>query len=119
VQIKNDIPVRNKGLNKCKPAKAHDTHTKKHTLKSGVNWQRLLKQKYVTHTGIKLGLGVFRKITCFEGLSQHITVEVRLSRLIGMVSHTDIQKIQIIGFFFENRPHWQFEVGNNLYKQLF
>jgi len=43
-----------------------------------------LKQKDVTQTGIKLGLGVFRKIICFEGLSQHITVALCLSRLIGM-----------------------------------
>jgi len=27
-----------------------------------------------------------------------------------MVSHLDMQKIQITGFFFENRLHWQFEV---------
>ena len=38
------------------------------------------------------------------------TVELHLSGLIGMVSHPDMQKIQIIGFFFENRPHWQFQV---------
>jgi hypothetical protein len=57
----------------------------------------------VTQSGIKLGLGVFIKITYFEGLSQHTTVELHLSRLIGMASHLDIQKIQIIGFFFENR----------------
>jgi hypothetical protein len=36
------------------------------------------------------------------------TVELHLSRLIGMVSHLDMQ---IIGFFFENRPYWQFEVS--------
>jgi hypothetical protein len=29
--------------------------------------------------------------------------------LIGTVSHPDMQKIQIIGFFFENRLHWQFK----------
>ena len=28
----------------------------------------------------------------------------------GMSSHPDIQKIQIIGFFFEIRLHWQFDV---------
>jgi len=38
------------------------------------------------------------------------TVELHLSRLIGMVSHPDMQKIQVIGFFFENRLFWQFEV---------
>ena len=32
--------------------------------------------------------------------------------LIGTESHSDMQKIRIIGFFYENRIHWQFEVGN-------
>jgi len=36
------------------------------------------------------------------------TVELHLSRLIGMVNHLDVQKIQIIGIVFENRLHWQF-----------
>ena len=35
------------------------------------------------------------------------TVELHLSRLIGTASHTDIQKIQMIGFFFENSLYWQ------------
>jgi len=39
------------------------------------------------------------------------TVELHLSRLIGTVSRPDVQTIWIIGFFFENRPHWQIEVG--------
>ena len=30
--------------------------------------------------------------------------------LIGTVKHPDMQKIMIIGFFFENRLHCQFEV---------
>jgi len=38
------------------------------------------------------------------------TVELHLSGLIGTASHPDMQKIRIIGFFFENRLHWQFEV---------
>jgi len=38
------------------------------------------------------------------------TVELHLFRLIGMASHLDMQKIRIIGFFFENRLYWQFEV---------
>jgi len=37
-------------------------------------------------------------------------VELHLSGLIRMVSHSDMQKIQIIGFSSENRLHWQFEV---------
>jgi len=38
------------------------------------------------------------------------TVEIHLSRLIGMASNPDIQEIQLSGFFSENWPHWQFEV---------
>jgi hypothetical protein len=39
------------------------------------------------------------------------TVEFHLSGLTGTASHPDMQKIRIIGFFFENRLHWRFEVG--------
>ena len=38
------------------------------------------------------------------------TVELHLYGLIGMTSHPDIQKIRIIGFFFSNSLHRQFEV---------
>ena len=38
------------------------------------------------------------------------TIELHLSGLIGTASHADMQKIRIMGFFFENRLHWQFEV---------
>jgi hypothetical protein len=38
------------------------------------------------------------------------TVELHLSRLIGTFSHPNVQTIRIIGFFFENRLLWQFEV---------
>jgi hypothetical protein len=31
----------------------------------------------------------------------------------------DMQKIQIIGFFFDNRLHWQFEEEKNVNKWLF
>jgi len=37
-------------------------------------------------------------------------VELHLSGLIGMASYPDMQKIRIIGFFFENRLYWHFEV---------
>ena len=40
-------------------------------------------------------------------------VELHLFELIGTASHPDMQKLQIIGFFFENRLHWQFEVKKN------
>jgi len=33
-----------------------------------------------------------------------------LSGLIGTVGHPDMQKIRIIGFFFENMLRWQFYV---------
>jgi hypothetical protein len=39
-----------------------------------------------------------------------ITVEIHLSGTIWTASHPDKQNIWIIGFFFENRLHWQFEV---------
>jgi hypothetical protein len=35
-------------------------------------------------------------------------VELCVSGLIGIASHPDMQKIQIIGILFENRLHWQF-----------
>jgi hypothetical protein len=34
-------------------------------------------------------------------------VKLRLFGLIGTASYPDMQKIRIIGFFFENRLHWQ------------
>ena len=46
---------------------------------------------------------------------EQITVELHLSGLFGTASHPDTQKIRIIGFFFENRLHWQFEVRLLLY----
>ena len=47
------------------------------------------------------------------------TAEHHLSGLPGTTSHTDMQKIQIIGFFFENRLHWQPEVAKIFYIRLF
>jgi len=38
------------------------------------------------------------------------TVELHLPELTGTTSHPDMQKIRKIGFFFENRLHWEFEV---------
>jgi hypothetical protein len=38
------------------------------------------------------------------------TVERHLFGVFGTASHPDMQKIRVTGFFFENRPHWQFEV---------
>jgi hypothetical protein len=47
------------------------------------------------------------------------TVKFHLSGLIGTANHPDMHKIRIIGFFFENGLHWQFEVEENFYKWLF
>jgi len=47
------------------------------------------------------------------------TVELNLSGLIGTVSHSDMQKIRVIGFFSENRPHWQIEVWKKFYERRF
>jgi len=38
-------------------------------------------------------------------LHNTITAELHLSGLIGTANHLDMQKIQIIGFFFANRLH--------------
>jgi len=38
------------------------------------------------------------------------TVELHVSGLIGTARYPDMQKIRIIGFFFENMLHWQSEV---------
>jgi hypothetical protein len=38
------------------------------------------------------------------------TVELHSNGLIATASYPDLQQIRIIGFFFENRLHWHFEV---------
>jgi hypothetical protein len=38
------------------------------------------------------------------------TVVLHLTGLIGTASYSDMQKIRIIGYFFENKLYWQFEV---------
>ena len=53
----------------------------------------------------------FNRFIVFDNWKCHNTVELHLSELNGMTSHHDMQKIRIIGFFFQNRLHWQFEVG--------
>jgi len=49
----------------------------------------------------------------FSSYNWQITVH-----LIGMASPPDMHKIQITGFFFENRLHWLFEVEKGFYKRL-
>ena len=41
--------------------------------------------------------------------SSKSAVEFHLPGLIGSARYPDKQKIRIIGFFFENRLHWQLE----------
>jgi hypothetical protein len=41
-------------------------------------------------------------------ISVYNKVELHLSGLIGKASHTNMQKIRRIRFFFENMLHWQF-----------
>jgi hypothetical protein len=43
------------------------------------------------------------------------TAELHLSGLNGTASHLGMQKIPIIGFFFQNRLHWQFAVQLSLF----
>jgi hypothetical protein len=35
-----------------------------------------------------------------------------------MATHSVMQKIRIIGFFFENNLHWQFEEEKNLFTAI-
>jgi len=49
-------------------------------------------------------------------MSETYTVELHLSELDGTACHTDMQKIRIIGFLFENKLHWQFEFRLSLFK---
>jgi len=39
-----------------------------------------------------------------------VTAELHFSGLTGTANHPDMHKIQIIGFFFVNGLHWQFEI---------
>jgi hypothetical protein len=50
------------------------------------------------------------KLLCEMMLRLYITVDLHLSGLNGTARHHRMQKIWIIGFFFENRLHWQFEI---------
>jgi len=40
----------------------------------------------------------------------NIALELQLSGLIGTPSHSDMQKVWIIRFFYDYRPHWQFAI---------
>jgi len=51
-------------------------------------------------------------------LLETITVELHLSGLTGTARHPDMHKIRIIGFFFENSIHCQFDVRLLLFTVL-
>ena len=42
------------------------------------------------------------------------TVELHLPGLTGTASLPDMQNIRIVGFLFENGPHWLFEVEKKI-----
>ena len=44
------------------------------------------------------------------------TVELHLAGLTGTTGHSNMQKIRLIGFFFEIMLHWQFEVRLLLFR---
>jgi len=48
-------------------------------------------------------------------MHMHDTMELHLAGLSRTTSHPGKLNIRIIGFFFENRVHWQFEVEKNFY----
>ena len=47
------------------------------------------------------------------------TAELHLTGLTGTTSHPHMQETRIIGFLYENRLYWQYEVEINIYKRLF
>jgi len=51
---------------------------------------------------------------CVFVLFLYGTVELHLPGLIWTANHPDIQKIRIFGFFFVNRLHGQFELGEKI-----
>ena len=67
----------------------------------------------VFNTSLKSGWFIVPHLCWMSSIVQS-TVELHLSELIGTTSHPDMQKIRIIGFFFENRLHWQFEVEKKI-----
>ena len=51
-------------------------------------------------------------ILIIQFIEKENTVELYISGLTETTNHPDMQKIRIIGFFFENRIHWRFEAKN-------
>jgi hypothetical protein len=94
-----------------------------------VDW-RLLKFRHISQYIIKIHLIIHLKYNNYNNNTEFIflgsvlpsnqfqfvtvvtlnTIQLLIGRLIGTASHPDVQKIRIIGFFFENRLQWLFEV---------
>jgi hypothetical protein len=66
------------------------------------------------NVSIILATSFSKDLLCIKLIALN-TVELHLFGLIGTVRHPDMQKIRIIGFFIEDRLHWQFEVRLLLY----
>jgi len=47
---------------------------------------------------------------CLSTLIVFHKVELHLSRVTGTASRPDVHEIWTVGFFFENRLHWQLDV---------
>ena len=76
-------------------------------------WTRSLRSTQIVtavcvHTPYRIQTAASLYSASSGSLSQ--TVEHHFSGLMWTASQPDMQKIWIIGFFFENRLHWQFEV---------
>jgi hypothetical protein len=80
-------------------------------------------QKVVLHWSARTQFFLIFNVSCIchcfgGGLSPKLaahhkhkcTIDLHLSRLIGMTGQPNVQKIWIIGFKFENMLYWQFEV---------
>ena len=94
-----------------------------------VGW-RLLKFRHISQYFIKIHLIIHLKYNNYNNNTEFIylglvlpsnqyqfvtavtlnTIQLLICGLIGTASHPDVQKIRIIGFFFENRLQWLFEV---------
>jgi len=84
-----------------------------------MQWSETIEKQARDYIKKKLPVGAFIGIHLRNGidwvrcpisdLNSSFTVELHLLGLIGTAGHPDMQKIGIIGFFFESRPNWQFE----------
>jgi len=82
----------------------------------GIFWRKCSLNDYTVlyFTEIKWFREHFEAITCIS----HNYTRTPFIR-IEMAIYQDMQKIRIIGIFFENRLHWQLEVEKNFQKRPF